>query len=152
MKKFVPFIREGLVLLFLVLIFASTILYSASTIITDNRLFWSAIVFLFIFTVYCTSPLKRLFLVLLDLIFKQKKEMKGTITDIVPLQASCFSEKWQRHRIRRADMDYYLLIEVKGDKTVLLTRDSDFLIKNKKLNIQYGRFSHIVLNVKTLNS
>ena len=153
MKKIFPFIREGLVILFLYSIFATAALYSASIIITDNHLlFWSAISFLIIATLYCVDSLKRFFLVLIDIIFKQRKEVKGIITDIIPIQSSCFSEKWQKHRIRSIDMEYYISIEVKGEKIILLSRDNDFLIKNEKLNIQYTRFSHIVLNVKALNS
>lgn len=153
MKKIIPFVREGLVILFLISIFATATLYSASIIITDNHLlFWSAISCLLIVTFYCVVPLKRLFLVLIDIIFKQKREVKGIITDIIPLQASCFSEKWQKHRIRSIDMEYYISVEVNGDKIILLSRDNVFLIKNEKINIQYARFSHIVLNVKALNS
>ena len=153
MKKIFPFIREGLVILFLYSIFTIATLYSVSIIITDNHLlFWSAISCLLTVTFYCVVPLKRLFLMLIDIIFKQKIEVKGIITDIIPLQASCFSEKWQKHRIRSIDMEYYISIEVKGEKIILLSRDNDFLIKNEKLNIQYTRFSHIVLNVKALNS
>jgi len=152
MKKFIPFIREGLVLLFILSIFVSFILCSGSIIITSNYLMvWSAISCLLIIVFYCILPLKRLFLTLIDLIFKQRKEVKGIITDIIPLQASCFSEKWQKHRIRSTDIEYHIFVEVKNEKILLITRDNDFLIKNEKLNIQYARFSHIVLDVKTLN-
>ena len=153
MKKIFPFIREGLVILFLYSIFTIATLYSVSIIITDNHLlFWGAISFLIIVTFYCVDPLKRLFLVLFDIFFKQRKEVKGIITDIIPIQASCFSEKWQKHRIRSKEINYYLSIYVKGEKIILISRDNGLLIKNEKLNIQYTRFSHIVINVKALNS
>lgn len=70
MKKIFPFIRAGLVILFLYSIFATAALYSASIIITDNHLlFWSAISFLIIATFYCVDSLKRFFLVLIGYYF-----------------------------------------------------------------------------------
>ena len=150
MKKFIPFIREGLVLLFVFLVFLSAILCASSIIVAENLLFWSAISCLFFALFYCISPLKQMLLLFVDLVFNQRRVIKGIITDIVPMKASCFSEKWKKYRIRSTDTTYCLLIEVKDEKIPLLARDNALLVKNEKLNIQYGRFSHVVLNVRTL--
>lgn len=152
MKKLIPFIQEGLVVLFLVSILLTSILLTVSiNIIETPFLFWCAISCLSIVIFYCLCPFRRLFLILIDLLLKRKKTIVGIITDIVPIQASCFSEKWEKQRIRTTDIDYYLLVEVKGSELLLLTRQKDFLVKKKKLRIQYASFSHIVLNIETLD-
>lgn len=149
MKKFFPFMMEGLICIFVVTVFLCASLLSVMGIISLNTNIWFVTALGLVGVVlYSSETVKIALKATVDALFKQSIVQKGTITDIVHCQRSVFSERrGNDHVIKRGDL-FYINFVVGRTQITLISACPINAEKNKNISICFGRFSRIIFEIE----
>ncbi len=138
-----------LVTLFILVIIFSTLLFSELVVVSVS--FYSLILFAMLFSVmiYSSTMINLGIRAIIDLLFKQSRNAKGKIIDIIPYKRSSFSEKWRdsEYLYRRRGYSYLVRVRVKNSYLTLIADQTYEIAKDSFFVFHYGRFSHIIIDV-----
>ena len=152
MRKLFSFAFEGLVFLFVLFISLLSLMISGLVMINvkPHFLSYSLILMLTILILYNCNIVKTGLRATIDILFRQSVTKKGTVTGIFPYDSSLFAEVWDKDRSRKMPSRFYVIVQIK-DVSITLISASLELCQNQKINVRYGRFSHIVIDLQKID-
>lgn len=152
MRKLLSFVFEELVFLFVLFIGFLSLLMSDLVIVhvKPHVLSYGLIFMLTALVFYHCNVLKTGLKATVDFLFRQSVTKKGTVVGVFPYDSGWFSEVWDQDRSRKKPSRFYVIVQVKG-VCVTLISSSPALCQNRKINVRYGRFSHVVMDFQTMD-
>ena len=151
MKKYIPYIREFIIFIFVVTIFSIIITSDNYIQIIIKPHFLSY--FILVFFAFSILYLFRQIIIngvmaIIDCLFRTNCETQAIFENVHQGYGSVFSDRFTGESTRSSKCEIRYTYVFKEKKHLKLKSTKDFtLIPHKKYRIKYGRFSKIILSI-----
>lgn len=151
MKKYIPYIREFIIFLFVVSIFTIIIISGnyIQIIIKPHFLSYLILVsFAFSILYLFRQIIFNGVMATIDCLFRTTCEEQAIFEKVHQGFGSAFSDRFTGESTRSSKCEIRYTYVFKGKKYLQLKSTQDFaLIPNKKYRVKYGRFSKVILSI-----
>ena len=151
MKKYIPYIREFIIFLFVVTIFTIIIISGDYIQIIIKPHFLSYLILVF-FAFSILHLFRQIIfdgvMATIDYLFRTTCEEQAIFEKVHQGYGTTFSDRFTGESTRSYKCEIRYTYAFKGKKYLKLKSTQDFaLIPNKKYRIKYGRFSKVILSI-----
>ncbi len=152
MKKFLPYIREFLIFIFVAMIFTITIICGdyIQIIIKPHFLSYLLLAFIaFSFVYSYRAIINSGVRAIIDCLFKRKCKTTAIFSEVHPCYASDFSDKFTGESARSSKCEKRYTYVFKEKKNIIQLKSTEIfeLVPAQKYHITYGQYSKIILSI-----